>query len=370
MRGKAYHYGTVVGKTIGSGMNGKPKKGAREKDLTGRYLAGRLDEDRVQTHQRFSHREANFQKDRMLRTVSMRAEEAILSDVAKLPIGKVVQVFSLFCHVEYEGKRILCVVRKTLASARVSAMVVGDMVRFLHVAGEEAAVIEEILPRKTVLTRSQSHNVSDQQPVVANAEQMLIVVSIAQPAVKWGLVDRMIISAQSGGLKPIVCLNKIDLVETDPRAAQIMDFAREALAHYATLGVVTLQTSAIRNVGLERLREYLGGRTTVLAGHSGVGKSSLIGAVQPGLNLRVGANNAHTGKGRHTTTSANFYPLGFGGAVVDTPGIRQFGLWGVTRENLEQYFPDLQNNAGPPWRRESFQRIAASLGQADKSYGP
>jgi ribosome biogenesis GTPase len=100
---------------------------------------------------------------------------------------------------------------------------------------------------------------------------------------------------------------------------------------------------------------------TVLAGHSGAGKSSLIAAVQPGLDLRIGEVSALTDKGRHTTTSARWYDLDMGGAVIDTPGVKLFGLWNVTAENLGEFFPDVEAGTAPAWREESFRRIAASL---------
>jgi ribosome biogenesis GTPase len=100
---------------------------------------------------------------------------------------------------------------------------------------------------------------------------------------------------------------------------------------------------------------------TVLAGHSGVGKSSLIRAVQPDLDLRIGAISGYNEKGRHTTTSARRYPLKIGGAVIDTPGVKLFGLWNVTRENLSDFFPDVAGGTAPQWRVESFQRIESSL---------
>ena len=99
----------------------------------------------------------------------------------------------------------------------------------------------------------------------------------------------------------------------------------------------------------------------MLAGHSGVGKSSLIRAIQPHLDLRIGAISGFNDKGRHTTTSARWYPLEFGGSVIDTPGVKLFGLWNVTRENLINYFPDVESDVAPEWRVESFKRIELTL---------
>jgi ribosome biogenesis GTPase len=170
----------------------------------------------------------------------------------------------------------------------------------------------------------------------------------------------MLIAAQSGGLSPILCLNKIDLDEGEGDREMI--FAREALAHYQTLGITTMQTSIEDAATLETLRLALANKTTVLAGHSGVGKSSLIQAIQPGLDLRVGDVSTYTEKGRHTTTSARRYALDFAaGHVIDTPGVKLFGLWGVTHENLDEFFPDVAAGIAPEWRQESHARIAASL---------
>jgi ribosome biogenesis GTPase len=141
-----------------------------------------------------------------------------------------------------------------------------------------------------------------------------------------------------------------------------MVFAREALAHYQTLGITTMQTSIEQPASLEALRQKLADRNTVLAGHSGVGKSSLITAIQPSLDLRVGDVSTYTEKGRHTTTSARRYALDFaGGHVIDTPGVKVFGLWGVTKDNLDEFFPDVITGGAPEWRQESYARIQASL---------
>lgn len=344
-------------------MSRKPKKSPRHKDMTHDYMSGSLDEDRVDPQQRFSSRNKNLQRDKTQRTAEMRAEEQIdAGDIEALPVGTVLQVFSRYSEVEHNGTMHLCVARKTLSKVSQTQLVVGDLVRF-RVAEEGAgatgegvgdlpqAVIEQVLPRKTVLARANSFRAAEVHPIVANAEQMLIVASLHQPEVKWGLIDRMLVAAQGGGLKPILCLNKIDL--GDPPG--------DVLTHYESIGVRTLQTSVTRRTGLDDLREILHSRTTVLSGHSGVGKSSLIQSIEPGLDLRIGEVSQYTNKGRHTTSFARRYPLAMGGYVIDTPGVKVFGLWAVTRANLIDFFPDVANDTAPEWRRKSYQRILESL---------
>jgi ribosome biogenesis GTPase len=341
------------------------RKNPRDKDLTSQYLRGAIDEDSMDTVERYSGRDASAQKRKMEQTALLRLaeESATAIDMDTLPIGDVVQVYSLFVDVEQGGQNWLCVVRKTMTRLA-EPPIVGDRVRFRDTGmkdekGRPEAVIEHIFPRESVLTRADSFKAVIQQPIVANAKQMLIVTSLKEPRIKWGIIDRMIVAAQGGMLRPVLCMNKMDLVSDKE-----MEFAREALGHYRKLGVTTLETSVTQNMGLEDLREILSHGPTVLAGQSGVGKSSLIRAIEPGLDLRIGAISGYTGKGRHTTTSAKRYPLGGGGFVIDTPGVKLFGLWGVTRDNLSSYFPDVVNGSAPPWRVESYERIEASLGDA------
>lgn len=337
------------------------RKKTREQDITGRFHAGDFDEDHADTQQRFSARSKGAQQGKILRTAALRSTGAAADDIEGLRVGEVLQIHSLYCEVEHENTIFLCTTRKTLSKVSKTGIVVGDRVRFRESgttdeSGRPEAVIEQILPRDTILTRADSFKQQTQHPIVANAQQMLIVASVVSPAVKWGLVDRMLIAAQSGGLRPILCLNKVDLASPEVR-----DEATACLRHYASLEIDTLQTSAAEQIGLDALRERLRGQVTVLAGHSGVGKSTLINAIQPSLDLRTGDISTYTDKGRHTTTSARRYVLDFGGAVIDTPGVKVFGLWGVDRENLDSFFPDVTQGAAPPWRVESFKRIEASL---------
>jgi ribosome biogenesis GTPase len=331
-------------------------------DLTSQYLRGDLADDAPDTAQRFSRRSKRHQHNKIVKTARLRAEAAAqVADLEVLPVGRVIQVFSLYTAVEHQATTWLCVGRRTYERATGLTPIVGDLARFRETGGrtEEGlceAVIEQILPRRTLLTRADSFKQVASHPIVANADRMLIVAALCQPSIKWGLIDRMLIAAQAGGLVPTLCINKVDL-DSGGRLAEV----QEILAHYASMGIQSLQCSVMTGQGLEEARRLLSSGITVLAGHSGVGKSSLVRAIDPMLDIRVGAISGYTGKGIHTTTSARLYHTAAGGDVIDTPGVKLFGLWGITRENLDKFFPDIQAGTAPPWRVQSRQRILASL---------
>lgn len=337
-----------------------PKRNKLVKDLTADFLAGQMDEDRAEGMERFSRRSKFHQQNKTARTAGER-QSAASAEFDALPVGRVIQVFSRLCEVvAADGSKRLCALRKTLSKQ--GDVVVGDRVRFrdepqLDANGQRQGVIERVEPRSSILTRADSFKAIVNHPIVANAQQMLIVAALVQPLVKWGLIDRMLIAAQSGNLRPILCLNKIDLAAPEELAD-----GRAKLAHYATLGIETIETSVSQAIGLTELRERLLGQTTVLAGHSGVGKSSLVRAIEPALaEIKIGEISSVHLKGKHTTTSARIYPLS-SGEVIDTPGVKLFGLWNVTDETIDDFFPDVAADDAPAWRAESYERIRESLG--------
>ena len=165
--------------------------------------------------------------------------------------------------------------------------------------------------------------------IVSNVDQVLIVSALEEPGLKLPLVDRYLISAEKGGVRPIIVLNKADLVD--------LASYQWVIGLYELLGYETVPTSAADGRGIERLRSILARGTTAFSGQSGVGKSSLLNAIQPGLNLRV-REVSNESKGRHTTTHAELIGLNGGGYVVDTPGLRQFELWDVEPAELEGFF--------------------------------
>jgi ribosome biogenesis GTPase len=332
-------------------------------DWTRRFQQDQHDDDHLQKSGRFSKRSKFANLMRIRRTTELRRSSETAPDLDQLPVGVVAQVYSLFVEVLHGGRAFLATQRGSVRKIHETDVVAGDEVRFresgaMHESGRPEAVIEAVLPRRTVLLRADSFKQIHQHPIVANAHQMLIVASVLRPRVKWGLIDRMLIAASSGGLAPLLCLNKMDLL--DPEAAAEL---RPVLDHYIAIGVPVFEASVPTGKGLAAVVAALAGKTTVLAGHSGVGKSSLIRAIAPALDIKVGDISGFNEKGRHTTTSAKRYELPSGDVVIDTPGVRHFGLWNVTPENLESFFPDVAAGDAPEWRTESYERILASLAE-------
>ena len=249
--------------------------------------------------------------------------------------GTVVSVSSGLCVVEIDGARLQCRLRSGLTAAETSftnVAAVGDRV-VVSDDGSGGGIVDEVLPRSTILARPDVFHGHRRQVIAANVDQLLIVSSWREPPFWPELVDRCVIAAQRNGLTPVVCVNKVDLVDE----VQELD---EAVLPYEMLGHPVVQTSAVTGEGIDVLRGVLQGSTTALAGPSGAGKSTLIAAVQPGLDLRV-AEVDRSGEGRHTTTQAMMLGLDRGGFVVDTPGVREFGLAGVRRRQLEAFYPEI-----------------------------
>lgn len=323
----------------GSSGKGKPKrvrvdfrrnrqKPARQKQWDVPDEQNELAEDTV--NQESVRAKGALSRKRTLVDRSIPAE----TDAGQVQRGTAIAVRGQFVEVD-DGERMWpCTVRRVLRTRRIegrSPVVVGDDVSFSIVADSEGVlregVIEQVHPRRTSLTRSDGRRT---HVIAANVDQVLIITSIREPMIKPHLIDRYLVAAHAGQLPAVICVNKIDLDENNE--------ASLILERYRRLEYQALGTSAVAGTGVEELRVLLRDKVTLLAGQSGVGKSSLLNAVQPGLNLRTAAVSATTEKGRHTTTTAVWLRLEGGGVVVDTPGIRALDVAMVPINELEMHF--------------------------------
>jgi ribosome biogenesis GTPase len=222
----------------------------------------------------------------------------------------------------------------------VEPVVAGDRVHFVPSATSGPAVpggvIEERLPRTRELSRQAvtTGTVPVGQTIVANLDQVILVFAAADPEPRPGLIDRFLVSCESAALPVLLCINKCDL--------GIDEWLAEELAIYEAAGYHVLRVSAETGEGLDALHALVRNKTSAFVGPSGVGKSTLLNALQPGLGLRVGDISAATGKGTHTTRYAQLIPLAGGGFLADTPGLRQLGLWEIEKDDLDRLFPEFR----------------------------
>jgi len=217
-------------------------------------------------------------------------------------------------------------------------VVIGDHVDVVS-RPDGSATIEKVLARRTEVVRK---GPGGRRPkvVAANVDRLIVVAAATRPEPRQILLDRLLVIGEANHLDPALVLNKSDLVEKAPAF-------HELGLLYRKIGYTVLETSAVTGDGLEALGELLCTGTSALVGPSGVGKSSLLNALEPGLSLRTGELSHKQGRGRHTTVSARLIPMESGGLVADTPGFSDVGVWGVEQRELEECFPDFH-----PFREE------------------
>jgi ribosome biogenesis GTPase len=252
----------------------------------------------------------------------------------QIVMGRVLSVHGLNSRVlGDDGHEYVCQVRQVLKSLTTDqrhVVAAGDRVG-IRPESHGTGMIHSVLPRSSTLCRTSRGR---QHVIVTNVDRLLIVVSAAQPDLKPGLIDRFLLTAERFGIRPFICINKVDLI--DPTELQPL------VGVFSQAGYPVVLTSVVTGQGIPFLRALIATGGTALAGQSGVGKSSLLNRVEPGLGLRVGEVSRDNDKGKHTTTAAQLIPLATGSFVVDTPGIRQFQLWDISAAEVAGLMPELR----------------------------
>lgn len=276
------------------------------------------------------------ERKRHLRTDTAISEAAPEPDIPEdfEPNGLVISRSRKWAFVQWDGRDDLCQIRDSLVDRGTSVLAPGDRVLVEEREGEPWVMA--VAERASKLSRPGAEGAKvEEQVFAANVDALVVVASTAKPEFKPGLVDRYLIAAEVGGVEPIVCINKMDLVDAEPPEAQT----------YRDIGLHVIATSTKTGEGLDELREALKHKVSVFAGHSGVGKSSLLNALEPALDISTREISEATQKGKHTTTGARLYELDDGMRIIDTPGIRALGLWQVSPEEVHYYFPEIAEYA-------------------------
>ncbi len=213
---------------------------------------------------------------------------------------------------------------------------VGDKVLFIREDKQEYGFITDIKPRKNFIYRKSVNLSKISHIIAANIDCAFLVISLIEPRTPLGFIDRFLVASESFGIRTILVFNKIDLYNAD------LEQLQERLQKmYSGIGYECISTSIVNGTGMEILKSEMKGKVSLFSGQSGVGKSSIINYLEPGLQLKIGDISDYNNKGKHTTTFAEMFELSFGGFIIDTPGIKEFGLIRYKKEEVSHYFPEM-----------------------------
>jgi ribosome biogenesis GTPase len=264
----------------------------------------------------------------------------------EVPKGLLIRIKGSDHYVYDSGEEIMCSVRGRFRIHREDdevLPVVGDIVEYrrepqLDSSGP-SGVITSVKPRRSLFIRSETRGRRGFRILGANFDFVFLVHSVRDPVLNARLIDRMLTAAERAGIEPVLVVNKIDLIEDDVGLDAV-------LAPYLIMEYMIIRASAVTGEGMEELAGMMAGHCTMLAGPSGAGKTSLLSKIEPGIEARIADVSLSTGKGRHTTTHFELHRLSSGGWLGDSPGIREFGVWGVEKETLGEYFRDFEPYLG------------------------
>ena len=257
--------------------------------------------------------------------------------MAESVLGTVMKATGSWYEVLSEGSYVQCRIRGKLRLKGVRStnpVVVGDVVR-LEADEQGEYVISDIEPRRNYIIRRASNLSKESHIIASNIDQALLVVTLFSPETALEFVDRFLVTCEAYKVPVTILLAKIDIARQSPEAVE------EFHAIYESAGYKIIEVSATEGEGVDEVRELLRGKTTLLSGNSGVGKSTLVAAVEPGLDIKTGEISQSHHKGKHTTTFSTMYPLADGGYIIDTPGIKGFGLIDIDDAELAHYFPEM-----------------------------
>ncbi len=216
-------------------------------------------------------------------------------------------------------------------------LAVGDKVQYILQPGERVGLIHLIEPRFNYIIRKATRLSKQSHIIAANIDQAVVMVTLASPRTSTGFIDRFLVTAEAYHIPAFLIFNKSDIITAEENVK-----LEKLTILYESLGYKCFRTSALKGTGLEEVKQLLKDKVSLISGHSGVGKTALINAIEPGLLRKVGEISDYHKKGKHTTTFAEMLPLGFGGFIIDTPGIKEFGLVNFDKQEIAERFPEMR----------------------------
>ena len=258
-----------------------------------------------------------------------------------MPIGRVIKSTGSWYDVRNDaGEVVLCRLRGKIrldGLRTTNPVAVGDLVNYEKERDKDTCVIDKILPRTNVIVRK-SVNLSKESHIIAsNVDQAILVATIAQPRTSTGFIDRFTVTAEAYHIPVVIVFNKCDIYDDEQNV-----MTEQLMKVYNAIGYESFVISAKTGQNCDRLKAIMKDKMSMFSGHSGVGKSALVNRLDPNLSIRVGEISEVHEKGKHTTTFAQMYELGFGGYIIDTPGIKEFALYDMEKETLAQRFPEMR----------------------------